>query len=417
MNIYKCNKDEYEIYDPKKYPPCGCYYTYPPCGCRPPYPPPCPPPKPPKPPCPNHDNTMIQKQCQGDVSQSQGNQGQNQGDQGQNQGDQFQSQGEQSQNQGDLSETQGDQMQSQGDQSQTLGDLSETQGDSMQSQGDQSQTLGDLSETQGDSMQSQGDQSQTLGDQMQTQGDQTQGDLTQGDQMQSITGHGDQTQGEQTLTSTPTINTPVTVTGVSVNVTVCGCGECNCKKSCDTLCRQKKTALLNTIASLQLTVAVPSDALINFYSSGLETSPATANLTLISSDCLFTITDEDDTAITLTTDSLELLSVPAGTGTPDLLTLLLNYAQNPSSDNCYTKCGYNYDCCSNNEYCCDENIRQTLSVFIPANTELEIRTANNAITGFAYAIKCDILYLVDNVDDPALVYAVPLCSITGFNEV
>ena len=467
MIIYESddNTDENEYKDRRKngHRPCS--------NC----PPPCPEPSPCPEPLPYPDGGNRQKQCQGqgdqfqaqgdltetqgDQAAAQGSQTQTQGDLAETQGDQVAAQGSQTQTQGDLAETQGDQAAAQGSQTQAQGDLAETQGDQAAAQGSQTQTQGDLAETQGDQAaaqsaqiqtqgdlaetqgdlaaaqgsqaQTQGDLSESLGDMTQsqegeTQGSQTQGDQTQsitghggqtqGDQTQSMSGHGDQTQGDQTLSSNPTISTPVSVSGVNVNVTVT-CGECEKKKeecccNCQEECRKSVTALLYLVKTLASTLTDTTASLISFYSLGLQESPTVGNIGSVT-DCLFAILPESaGNEITVSTNALEALSFESVTITPNLFSLLLNYLGSLPINIYHPDDGK--DCCTSVCDCCYASILQQLQNFYFIKTLLRINLAENSFTGYIYKISNGVVFLVDDLTSPTILYAIPICKILNY---
>ncbi len=287
------------------------------------------------------------------------------------------------------------------------------------SQGDQSQTQGDQSETQGDLSASQGDQFQTQGGE--AQGDQTQGDQTQamnghggqmqGEQNQTMTGHGGQTQGDQTLSSSPTIATPVNVSGVNVNVTVSCDDVCkeNSRDSCNDCrleCRNAISSLLSLIRTFSLAITEPSSSLIGFYSCGLETSPDVGNLGSVT-DCTFVVSPESEgNEITVLIDTLEALSFEPVTATPNLFSLLLAYLQAlPVSAN---------DQNGSNDACCTRNVLSQLQPYYAAGIQLQINLAKTSFVGYIYKINSGIVYLVDDLASPTQIDAIPVCKILNF---
>ncbi|HBR09180.1 MAG TPA: hypothetical protein DD735_09855, partial [Clostridiales bacterium] len=306
-------------------------------------------------------------------------------------------------------QSQGDQSQSQGDLAETQGDLSAAQGDQYQTQGDQTEILGDMSQSQGGG---------TQGDQ--TQGDQTQslaghGGQTQGDQNQTMTGHGGQTLGDQTLSSSPTISTPVNVSGVNVNVTVSCCDECkkhrkNDFEDCKIECRRTITSLLNLIRTFSLAVANPSASQVEFYSCGLQYLPTYGSLGNVT-DCTFTVVPgSDGNNITVLTDTLEALSFRPVDTTPNLFSLLLAYLQ--SAPDCVQddlgKCG------SDSRDCCDKELQLLLQTYCLSDTQIQINLAKVSFTGYIYKISNGIVYLVDDLTTPTVIYAIPLCRILSY---
>ena len=317
----------------------------------------------------------------------------------------------QEQEQGNLSQCQGDQSQDLGDSTQAQGDQSQTQGQ-CQKQGDQSETQGDLSASQGDQFQTQGGEAQ--GDQ--TQGDQTQamnghGGQMQGEQNQTMTGHGGQTQGDQTLSSSPTIATPVNVSGVNVNVTVSCDDVCkeNSRDSCNDCrleCRNAISSLLSLIRTFSLAITEPSSSLIGFYSCGLETSPDVGNLGSVT-DCTFVVSPESEgNEITVLIDTLEALSFEPVTATPNLFSLLLAYLQAlPVSAN---------DQNGSNDACCTRNVLSQLQPYYAAGIQLQINLAKTSFVGYIYKINSGIVYLVDDLASPTQIDAIPVCKILSF---
>lgn len=405
MNIYKCNDipdDDEQI----KYHQCHNHYfspifktpqsatppcpvlppspfspphpVPPPCPFPPPFPPPCPPPCPRPKPC----VPCCSKACQNQD-----------GNQIQNLGDLNQSQGDQAETQGDLTETQGQQSQTQGNQTETQGDISAALGSQSQSLGSQTETQGDLTETMGDLTQSQGGQ---------TQGNQTQGNQTQGDQTQTMTGHGGQTLGDQTLSNNPTITAPVTVSGVNVNVTV-SCDDCKkCCEDCISKCRRITTSMLSLIKTLALTITDPAAAQIGFYSTALQTVLTNGRLGSVA-NCTFTILPATGNEITVLTDSLEALLFEPVATTPNIFSLLLAYLQsipNSVQDDC--------GCCPDD--CCCKELQLQLQGHYTINTNL----VNTPFTGYVYKNSNGIVYLVDDLNTPTKIYAIPLCKILSY---
>ncbi|MFV0342387.1 MAG: hypothetical protein ACK5JH_05760, partial [Anaerocolumna sp.] len=376
-----------------------------------------------------------QFQTQGSQSQDQGNQNQDLGDQFQTQGSQSQDQGNQNQDLGDQFQTQGSQSQDQGEQSQDLGGQIQNQGDQTQLQGqlaslgDQSEEMGDQSQTQGSQLQGDQTQGQNQGDQMQgqNQGDQTQGqnqgdqtqDQNQGDQFQLMTGHGGQSLGDQILTSSPSISTPVNVSGVTVNVTVSCCDEKKkkkekTKKDCEEQCRCSITSLLNLLRTFSLAITDSELSQLVFNISGLPTSTLTGNIGNVT-NCTFTVLPEDGSnAITFLTDSLNALTISQTQGTPSLFSLLLSYLQ---TTNCSPTQNASEKDCHEDTTCCFDQINQQLQAFFAANLELQIFVDNTIVPGFILKICDDIVYLVDSLTDPTSITAIPICKIVGFQPL
>ncbi len=438
MKIYNCfdasdqNLRPQECRNPCCAPNCRPLCpTSPPCAspcARPPCAPPCPKPSPPSclpicvKPCQNQDGYWGQ----GDQNQNLGDQSQSQGDQSQSQGDLAETLGDQSQSQGDLAETLGDQSQSQGDlaetlgdQSQSQGDLAETLGDQSQSQGDQSQAQGDLAETLGDQSQSQGDLAETLGDQSQSQGGQQQGDQTQsvtghggqeqGDQSQMMTGHGGQTLGDQTLSSSPTVSAPVNVSGVHVNVTV-SCDGCQkrCHRDaadCAAECRRTIAALLSRVKALSRDAIAPCAAQAGVYACGLQELPETGSIGRVS-DCTFTVASVPGRErMTVLTDALEALVFEPVAAEPNLFALLLADLQ-ASPETVRNPPDF--------ADCCYDALQRQLQAYDDAKRLLQINLSKASFAGIIYAIQGGIVYLADDLAEPAVIYAIPLCKILSY---
>ena len=371
------------------------------------------------PPLPQCCNKECLEQEHGNLRQCQ-----SQGDLSASQGDQSQSQGDQSENQGNLAASQGDQSQSQGDQAETQGDLAASQGDQSQSQGDQSESQGDLSASQGDQSQSQGDLEGSLGDLNQTQGGETQGDQTQGnqthgDQTQNMTGHGGQTLGDQTLSSSPNISTPVNVSGVNVNVTVSCCDEHKkhkrCNHDCQMECRRSIRSILSLIKTFSLAITDPTSSQIEFYYYGLTNSPIAGNLGNVT-DCTFTVVPESGgNEITFITDVLEALSFEPTANTPNLFSLLLSYLQSlPNFNYCTDDSDEsdNFSC-----DCCYKKIELQLQAYYTAGINLQINLSNSSFDGYIYKISNGIIYMVDDLTDPTVIYAIPSCKILSYQPL
>lgn len=347
----------------------------------------------------NQNEIQKQEQTQGDLDQTQSQGSENQ---------------EQTQTQGDLEQTQ-----SQGDeileQTQTQGDLDQTQsqGDEIQ---EQTQTQGDL------------DQTQSLGDQTQNQ---TQGDLEQsqtlGDQDQRQR-HGDQILGPQTLTNTPTINTPVTVSGVTVNVPVTVTVDCGCEKKkdkknrfrrkkeeCD-CCAKALADLLNQIRTFEGTN--PGET-VDIYLLNIPSldNPITGQ----------TITDVNDCSTVsfgtgTTTTTLQLCNVVGiSATTPALVQFLTTFARNcnnDSPDNDCDGCKGDHDrndkCSCNN---CANGIGEQLEFAsrFGLPVDLIIEGLPSTIDGVFVLAVCDCLaFFVNNLVNPTEIYAFSLCSLAGF---
>ena len=290
------------------------------------------------------------------------------------------------------------QKQCQGNQTQTQGDLTETLGDLSASQGEQNQTQGDFTETLGDLSASQGDQTQT-------QGDQSQGDLTQ-----SLTGHGGQTQGDQTLTNTPSISTPVNVSGVNVNVSVSCCDEHKkCFYDCRAECRKCIATMLSLVNNFSLTITDPNDSLISFYSDGLSATPTVGNLNGMT-DCTFTIAPESGgNDITICIEALDALSFEPTDTTPNLFSLLQTYLQSLPAYTDNQECSDQH--CSSSCYSCYVEVLRLLQTYYTAQSLVQINLAQISQTGYIYKISNCIVYLVDDLTSPTIIYAIPTCKI------
>lgn len=366
--------------------------------------------------------------AQGDQSQTQGDQSATQGDQTENLGDLTETQGDLSQTQGDLTENQGELTETQGDQSQTQGELTENQGNLMETQGDQIQTQGDLSEMQGNQSQNQGDQTETLGDMAQYQGGETQGDLvqgdqaqsqgdqTQGDQTQTMTGHGGQTLGDQILTSSPSISTPVNVSGVNVNVTVSCCDELKKYRKdychdCQLECRNTIKSLLLLIKTLSLPINDLTNSQITLYYCGLQAAPTLGNLSDIT-DCTFAFEPaEGGNKRTFLIDVLETLSFEPSATEPNIFTTLLAYLQ--SLPSIVPVSNANDKDISCNE-CCFKKLLLPLQAYLIAMVRIQIELSTTSFTGYIYKINNDIIYLVDDLTNTTVIDAIPICKIISY---
>lgn len=250
----------------------------------------------------------------------------------------------------------------------------------------------------------------------QSQGGETQGSQTQGDQTQSITGHGGQTQGDQTLSSNPAISTPVSVSGVNVNVTVT-CGECKKPKedgccSCRKECRESIAALLYLIKTLASAITDPTASAISFYFLGMQGLPTVGNLGSVT-DCLFTIVPEAaGNEITVSTDALEAVSFAPVATTPNLFSLLLNYLASLPMHLSHPDDGKG--CGDSMCDCCFMPIRRQLQDFYFAKALLKIDLAESSFTGYIYRISNGIVFLVDDLASPTILYAIPICKIRSY---
>ena len=217
------------------------------------------------------------------------------------------------------------------------------------------------------------------------------------------------------LSSSPTISTPVNVSGVNVNVTV-SCGD-ECKKhhhsdfeDCNMKCRRTVTSLLTLIKTFSLVVTDPSASKIGVYSIGLQNLPTDGRLGNVTS-CTFTVVSEPEgNEITILTDTLEALSIESVATTPNLFSLLLDYLRSlPNSDqDCLEKF------CDDRQDCCCKELLLPLQAYYASGTQIQINLAEVPFTGYIYRISNGILYLVDDLTTPTMIYAIPLCKILSY---
>ncbi|MBA9027439.1 hypothetical protein [Peribacillus huizhouensis] len=281
----------------------------------------------------------------------------------------------------------------------------------------QQQTLGSLTQNPSESQQ------QTLGEQTQTQR------------------HGDQTLGPQTLTNTPTINTPVTVSGVTVNVPVtvkCGCEKRKKKKDrrnrkgeCCDCCARALANVLNQIRIFEL--SNPSETVdIYFLNLPFFTPVPTTGQTITNvNDCSTVSFRTDTTPPTTTVQLCKVAGIRVGATSPDLVQFLVTFAKNNCNnspilskcDECDDKCGGNCHTCKNS-FCscnnCANGIGQQLEfaagLVTPVNLIIESLIA--PINGVFLLAICDCLaFFVDDLTTPKVIYAFSLCSVAGFTPV
>ena len=236
-----------------------------------------------------------------------------------------------------------------------------------------------------------------------------------------MTGHGGQTLGDQILSSNPNISTPVSVSGVNVNVTVSCCDEHKkhkqYKHDCQMECKKSIKSILSLIKTFSLAISDQTSSQIEFYSYGLPDSPLAGNLGKIT-DCTFTVEPESggkDT--TYITDILEALSFEPTANTPNLFSLLLSYLQSlPNFKYCYrtddSDESDNFSC-----DCCYKKIEVQLQAYCTAGVNLQINLANSSFDGYIYKISNDIIYLLDDLTDPTVIYSIPSCKILSYQPL
>lgn len=70
--------------------------------------------------------------------------------------------------------------------------------------------------------------------------------------------------------------------------------------------------------------------------------------------------------------------------------------------------------CSDKNDCCDKELESQLQAYYSSKTELQINLAKESFVGYIYKIICGIVYLVDDLDNPSIIYAIPLCKILSY---
>ncbi|WP_210610032.1 hypothetical protein [Priestia flexa] len=276
------------------------------------------------------------------------------------------------------------------------------------------------------------EQTQTLGDQLQLQrhGDQAQGP-------QTITGHTN----TSPLNNTQTISTPTTVSGVTLTVPVtvyCGCDEkdnytsskkCNndrnCFQDCD-CCEASLADLLRRIQTIQSTIVLPRDKAINLYVNTMNVaSNLISNQVITNVNNCSTVTFKNVDQLTnvpRTTFQLNKVSGISVTNNPasstDVFDFLLAYANScdskPPED--YSNL-YNCGCEGNySNSCCCKTLEAELQAAANFGLSL-IPLINGGIplptSVFVYRVCGCLVFFVDNLVAPTVIYAFSLCSING----
>ena len=235
---------------------------------------------------------------------------------------------------------------------------------------------------------------EALGDLCQIQGGASQGNLCQGDQLQFLHGHGGQCLGDQHLINAPSISAPI---NLNVNA------DCLKKFDCAEACRKTCESLLHLIGAFSCSVQDPNDSRVAFYIKGQGCEPLVGNLAEVE-ECFFTVLPAECGApITLIPTALEALAVTAGVCCPNLFSLLLNYLCAQPDCPRPTK----EDGCP-----CTKALICTLQYIL--DMPVAIYTETHAFTGILYAILDGVAYLVDNVCEPTVIYAIPICQMVGY---
>lgn len=185
------------------------------------------------------------------------------------------------------------------------------------------------------------------------------------------------------------------------------CDKPSCKKSC--CCKDEIAQLLMLINSLQVSISDPTLSEIDFYSDGFTISPTTGNLLSINKNCDFTIAPADESNnITLVTEALKALQINSALEEPSLFTVLLGYleALPPIVYSCKCKS----ECCDK----CDKDLQAQLQNLAITESLVKINFNNAFVTGVVYRIDNCIAYLLDNLESPNSIYAIPICQIFSY---
>lgn len=189
------------------------------------------------------------------------------------------------------------------------------------------------------------------------------------------------------------------------------CNTCCDKHHCKKSCRDEIAQLLMLINSLQVSISDPTLSEIDFYSDGFSITPTTGNLLSINKNCDFTIAPTDGSNnITLVTDTLKALQINSAPEEPSLFTLLLGYLESLPPIT-YYYCNYYKRSCSDK---CDQDLQAQLENLAISESQVTINFNKDFVTGVVYRIDNCIAYLLDNLECPNSIYAIPICQIFSY---
>lgn len=187
------------------------------------------------------------------------------------------------------------------------------------------------------------------------------------------------------------------------------CDGCQAKES-HTQCRMSITWLLSLMEIFSQAIPEPTSSQFLTNYTGSPQSWTLGNLVAVSEGTFTIMPKSNEGNRTFLIDSLEALLIEPTTSTPSLFSLLLAYLQSANSSWLLDL----EDPGISSDLCCLKEVTVQLQDYYMTKSKLNIFLQNTLLIGYVYQIKNKMVFLVDDLDQPRLIYAVPICKILSY---